>query len=74
MERTIDELEEYSFLPITNDFNQLSFGGFDREMYGTTTPEIINAALLGLCEYIKIKTQRLVVKQTALRDFNRRSC
>ena len=47
-----DELEQYLFLPITNSFNQQSFGGSDRGMYGDTPAEIMHAVLLVLCEYI----------------------
>ena len=50
--KTKDELEECSFLPITNAFNQLRFGGCDRGIYGATLAEILQDMLLGLCEYI----------------------
>ena len=50
--KSIDKLEHYSLLPIKNDFNQLTFGGYNRGFYGTTPAEILRAVLIGLCKYI----------------------
>ena len=50
--KTEEELNEYSFLPISNCFHQLSFGGCNRNIYGATPAEVLHAVLLGLCDYI----------------------
>ena len=50
--KTEEELNEYSFLPISNSFHKLSFGGCRRNIYGATPAEVLHAVLLGLCDYI----------------------
>ena len=47
-----DELDKLSYLPIQNCFSRLSFGGDPRGIYGGTPAEILHAVLLGLCDYI----------------------
>ena len=44
--KTKDELEDYSFLPITNTCNQLNFGECDRGIYGATPTEILHFVLM----------------------------
>ena len=60
-----EELEEYSFLPINNCFNHISFGGCKRNIYGATPAEILHAVLLGLCEYIS-EAIDLIFTQTCI--------
>ena len=50
--KTIDELEEYSFLPINNCFDDLTFRGCAWGIYGAISAEILYAILLGLSEYV----------------------
>ena len=47
-----EELDNISYLPIHNCFSQLSFGGDPRGIYSGSPTEILQAVLLGLCEYI----------------------
>ena len=48
-----EELATLSFLPLTNNcFNNLSFGGDHRGIWGACPAEILHAVELGLCEYI----------------------
>ena len=47
--KTTDEFEDYVFISITNNVNQLSVGGCDGGIYGA---EILHVVLLGLCKYI----------------------
>ena len=48
----IDQLEIYSFLPIKKYFDDLSFGGCIRGLYGVAPAEKVHGSLLGLCDYI----------------------
>ena len=50
--KNTEELNELSFIPIRNCFSNISFGGDNRGIYGSTPAEILHAVQLGLCEYI----------------------
>ena len=52
LNKSKEELEKHSFLPIDNCFSHISFGGCNRNIYGGTPAEMLHAVLLGLCEYI----------------------
>ena len=46
--KATDEHEHYSYLIITNAFNQLNFGRCNRGMYSATPTEILHTVLLHL--------------------------
>ena len=50
--KTEEELNEYSFLPISNCFHQLSFDGCSMNIYGATPAEVLHGVLLGIYDYI----------------------
>ena len=63
--KTKEELDKISFLPINNCFSKLSFGGDPRGIYGGSPAEILHAVLLGPCDYIS-EALDLMFTQTSL--------